>query len=125
MQLKKYCFNALFALTVLSIMTGCASSIKPNAANVVIASNPISKNCKWIGKVSIDGMRRSMQTAGQHAIVESEALDILKNQAAQLGANTVVLQKNEMTKGHWHSKLSHKIVGTHVFTGDAYRCDGR
>ena len=107
------------------MITGCASYIKPNVANVVITTNPVSQNCKWIGKVSIDGMRRSMQTTGQHEIVESEAFDILKNQAAQLGANTVVLQKNEMTKGHWHSKLSHEVVGAHVFTGDAYLCRGR
>lgn len=127
MKLKKYYFNSLLATSILGIFTGCASvtPLQPSAANVAITTSSVSQNCKWMGKVSIDGMRRSMQTTEQHTLVESEAFDILKNQAAQLGANTIVLHENKMTKGHWHSKLSHKVEGTHVFTGDAYRCPGR
>ena len=127
MKLKKYYFNSLLAISILSILTGCASvtPFQPGAANVIIRTDSVSQNCKWVGKVSIDGMRRSMQTTDQHTLVESEAFDILKTQAAQLGGNTIVLHENKMTKGHWHSKLSHKVEGSHVFAGDAYRCPGR
>lgn len=127
MQIKRRCFNSLLVTSILSIITGCASvpPVQPNVTNVVIRTDSVSKNCKWMGKVSIDDMKRPMQTAEQHRIVESEAFDYLKNQAAQLGANTIVLHENKMRKGHWHSKQSHEVSGTHVFAGNAYRCPGR
>ena len=62
------------------------------------------------------------QTDQQHKQLESEALSTLKNQAAKLGANTIVLNENKMSKGHWHGKGLHKVEGEHIFAGDAYKC---
>lgn len=124
-----YFFNTLLIAAILGILAGCASvtPLQPGAENVVITKDPISKNCKWLGKVSISDESRSMSTPYQHTSLKADEFNILKNQARQLGANMVLLSSSSgmINKKHWHSKQYHAEKGTHVFAGDAYRCPGR
>ena len=148
--MKNYIYlNNLFILITFGIlMTGCSSmaTMSPSSERVVIKKDSIPKNCQWKGKVSYSQEMQPMN-------VDSEAAqyDGLKDQAAQLGANTVLLspsgavseQKHYHGKNthkisqelsspqgmseqkHYHGKNYHKVTGLHYLSGNAYWCPTR
>lgn len=124
--MNKYLFFIwLIIPSILITLVGCTSITPtlPDAENVTITSVPVSKNCQWLGKVSAVNGSRSMRP-DQHSALKEDEFNRLRNQARQLGANTVVLSPSSgMTdKKHWATKTEHKNVASHVYTGNAYRC---
>lgn len=124
--MKKYLFfNSLMISSILTMLVGCAS-VTPTlsgAENVTITSDPVSRNCQWRGKVSAVNGSRSMG-GGQHSSLKEDEFNRLRNQAFQLGANTVVLSPSSgMTDNkHWAAKATHKTTASHIYAGNAYRC---
>jgi len=148
--MKNYAFlcNLLTFITFGALITGCATmpSVPPSSEQVVIKKYSIPKNCQLRGKVSYTQEMQSMNTDSQAA-----QYDRLKIQAAQLGANTVLLSpdaaaseqkhyhgknKHEISQGlssppgmgeqkHYHGKNLHKITGLHYLSGNAYWCPTR
>ena len=122
----KKLFNILLSSSILVTVVGCATitPTQPGAGKVTITKGPISSNCKWQGKVSVTNEARSMNTPYQHTSSKSAEFNILRNQAMQLGANTVLLSPSSgmVETKHWAAKTQHAAEGTHVYAGDAYWC---
>lgn len=151
--MKNYIYlnNLLILITCGILMTGCSSSssvttMPAGSEQVVIKKDSIPKNCQFRGKVSSAQEMQSM-----NADSEAAQYDRLKNQAAQLGANTVLLsppgavseQKHHHGKNthefsqtpslpqgmseqkHYHGKNYHKVTGLHYLSGNAYWCPKR
>ena len=124
--MRSYFFNLLLISCIFGVLSGCASlmPLGSRAAKVVITKDPISRNCKWLGKVSVTNEARSMSTPYQHTSFKADEFTILRSQAARLGANTVLLSSSSgmIKTKYWHGKLRHSKEGAHIFAGDAYRC---
>jgi hypothetical protein len=105
-----FSFNAAVCLlfVLLLIMSGCAPTLSPTAANIKQVSKEIVSECKYLGKVT-----GSSQVGGQVAVAyhsgkdraEGDALE----KAAQLGATHIV----------WRQLTDGTPV---VAIGDVYLC---
>ena len=85
------------AISVLAtiIISGCASiPVNPNAARVIASPNPASKGCKYLGKVV--GNQGNFFTGGftSNRNLEEGAMNDMRNQASNLGANYIQLVTN-------------------------------
>ncbi|OGT37679.1 MAG: hypothetical protein A3F11_11250 [Gammaproteobacteria bacterium RIFCSPHIGHO2_12_FULL_37_14] len=122
----KKLFNILLSSSILVTVVGCATitPTQPGTGKVTITKGPISSSCKWRGKVSVTDEARSMDTPYQHTSLKSNEFNRLRNQAMQLGANTVLLLPSSamIEKKHWAAKTQHTAEATHVFSGNAYWC---
>lgn len=95
-------------LVVLALLAGCASI--PDAAPVRIITSNQTAGCAFVGPVTYDEYINALgkTPARFQAIGEAN----IKNRAAAIGANAVVLTKQETG---W-------FLGNPSFAGDAYRC---
>lgn len=119
-------FKSFVALSAAAFITGCAteSDVQAEAKNINITKKSISRLCQWRGKVSISNEALRMNTPSQHTSLESQEFNMLKLQAAKLGANTIVLSSSSgmSQKTHWAAKSEHKYVASHAYEGQAYWC---
>jgi hypothetical protein len=117
--------NILLTSLTLTNLAGCASTnaAQPSVERVKITKEAVSNNCILKGKVSTFNGLQSMRP-DQHSALQDAEFNRLRNQASQLGANTVVLSPSSgMTnKKHWASKVEHKTTASHIFAGNAYWC---
>lgn len=108
-----------------AILAGCTSitPMQTGTEKVIITKQSAPKNCQWRGKVSAVNEAQSMRS-DQHSALLDDEYNRIRNQAAKLGANTVVLSSSSVMtdKKHWAAKTEHKNIASHVVTGDAYRC---
>ncbi len=97
-------------LTILLSLTACSTaSLSPGGSKVRLTSNPeVVRNCSYIGQVQgTDHLNGGLLGQG---VAEESAMRKIRNQAAEMGANTVHL----VTKSTGFS-------GSAV-RGEAYRC---
>lgn len=80
----------LVLLSALAFITGCATESYLQAKNINITKKSISRLCQWRGKVSVTDETQKSQTN-----------DVLKLQAAKLGANTIVLSSASKGEAFW------------------------
>ena len=127
--MKKIVVRSLSLLLPL-LFAGCAAKIPtvPGSENVKISSNAGSaRMCKFSGKVSV---AESEIYSPSHKAVQEAQIKQLKNQAAKLGANTVILISHK-TKYWPHPEY---IIGegkmqweldAHSMNGLAYSCPNK
>ncbi len=114
----------VFLLPAMLAFAGC-SAIEPQAgaAQVVVSRQPASSACRFAGEViGNQGNFVSTVFTSDRALIEGARND-LRNQAAVLGANYVVIESENYSETSEDS-----IGGTHaaVLVGNAYRCpEGR
>ena len=85
----------LLACSLVGALTGCVTtSLSHDGANVRVTLNPdVVKGCKYIGEI-VGRDRLNGGALGQSA-AEQNADNRIKNHAAELGANVVLLSTNE------------------------------
>ena len=119
----KYSFFLIIAIS--SVISGCASttSAQSDAGKVNITKGPISNSCKLKGQVSVASDVSNMSASRHSQLLDNQYND-LRNQAQQLGANTVLLSSSSgmADKKHWATKTTHKEEAAHVYSGNAYWC---
>jgi pyruvate/2-oxoglutarate dehydrogenase complex dihydrolipoamide dehydrogenase (E3) component len=110
-----------------TFLVSCASTgtLNPGAANInVVANQNAPKGCQLRGQVSVS---KTDIYGPSHKVVQNEQLDMLRNQAAQLGANFIVLT-NHKTKYYHHPKYiisqgkAQRELDAHALSGNAYLC---
>lgn len=113
----------LLAIAATTIVGCSATPVTPEGAQVRIVDNQrlaaqIEESCEWLGEVN--GSQGNFFTAdvtSEKAMMEG-ARNSLRNQAANMGANTVIIQRH-------HATESEMFIGTggHSFIGQAFICN--
>lgn len=119
--MNKLTISVILVTIISGTMTGCASiTSQSGSEKVTITSGPIATYCKYKGKVSLTSDLSGMSH-------HSHYYDELKNQAMNLGANTILLSSSSgMTdKKHWMAKTLHSEKAVHNYSGVAYWCPVR
>lgn len=117
------------SLTVLSAaLIGCAAkTLKPGADRILVTRQPAPQTCRFVGTVI--GEQGGALTGGwtSNKNLAQGAMNDMKNQALDMGANYVVLENtnagntmNMSTSGGFLSGGSSQTDVTH--TGNAYVC---
>jgi hypothetical protein len=118
----KFIEKTIFLFSLTGILTGCTtSSLHPNAETVVVV-NSAPRNCQFKGDVN-SGV--SHQRVASHENIHRDQIIIMKNQAMQLGANTLLITSHNMTYYSNYLVASGKTVQeieTHQVSGKAYYC---
>jgi hypothetical protein len=115
------------SVLALVLITSCAATaLKPGAELVRVTHiEPPTSNCKWLGDVT--GSQGNSFT-GQYttnANLETGARNDLKNKAAALGGNLVVLITERVGRNFDLGLDSETVHRTDVtLTGSVYRCPG-
>jgi hypothetical protein len=116
----------LVLISLLSwILIGCASltSFYPGAKKIVITEKPVAKNCQWLKKVTITNPGHAALTPYQHALLEQEEFNKIRNQAASVGGNIVYLSEYRIVKQMSKvRKPTQRAPEMHVLVGQVYKC---
>jgi uncharacterized protein YbjQ (UPF0145 family) len=85
--------NGIGAALVLGALAGCAATqLRPSAARVVVSRQPAPKSCKYLGTlIGEQGGALTGSFTSNKALAEG-AVNDMKNKAADMGANYVVLE---------------------------------
>lgn len=107
------------------LLGGCASiKLDPQAERVISSPNPAPKGCKYVGQVV--GNQGNFFTGGwtSNRNLEEGAMNDLKNQAAQKGANYIqVVTTRAGNTGTFSANSGGGMEQTNVTTlGNAYHC---
>ncbi|MDF2940575.1 MAG: Cytochrome c type biosis protein CycH [Gammaproteobacteria bacterium] len=125
--MKKLVFLAASAL----LLVGCQSTpLTPQAASIMVSPNPsVPQGCKYLGQVI--GNQGNFFTGGftSNKNLEQGAINDMKNQASQLGANYIQMITDragvtgsgsmDMNSGFGSSSEQETNV---TYTGNAYKC---
>ncbi|KTD53909.1 DUF4156 domain-containing protein [Legionella quateirensis] len=104
------------------VLVGCSYNAKltPEGEKVtIVQSGKPTKNCTFLGDVSAydrNGMSQSYQS---HEHLIQDELNILRNKAALLGANTLRVTEHKQT---YEGNPKNDFVADHGMVGRAYRC---
>ena len=113
--------STLGIFLTISVVAGCTSTIKPlqpGAEKIHVTMHTLPKQCQYVRQISAHDVNGGTQMYTSHAHLEKDQINDLKNQAAQLGANVVVITEHQTT----HMKKRQALVDQHSMTGDAYTC---
>src|SRR3990167_5509579 len=85
----------------------------------VVKINQIGRNCQYLDKISAYDMNGVTQSYQSHEHLYQDELNILKNKAALLGANTIMITKHIVTfKGNPKTHLANQ----HRLEAKVYSC---
>ena len=120
--MKKLALVPVFCLTM--IITACATvtPLNPEAQNVKLTMSPIPRDCQFKGTVTATTQHIRSES---HKVVKQSEMNILRNQAAQLGANVVfVTTHRAVYKDHYVISNGDNMseLDNHIMTGRAYQC---
>lgn len=124
MKLIKVCAVSLLAAAVV----GCASqALNPQAAHVIVSPNGAPKGCKYAGQVVSNQGDFFTGAWTSNRNLEEGAMNDMKNQAANLGANYVQLINsragNTGSISSYNGDFSGSMQETNVTNiGNAYIC---
>ncbi|HHF0527013.1 TPA: DUF4156 domain-containing protein [Legionella anisa] len=105
-----------------SVLIGCSYNAKltPEGEKVILLkSEKPSKKCTFLGEVreyDRNGMSQSYQP---HEHLIQDELNILRNKAALLGANTLFVNEHQQT---YEGNPKNDLVADHWMVGRAYQC---
>ncbi len=107
--------NIWWVLMVL-LMAGCsAPQLKPEASSVKIVINmPDTAQCNYLGEIIGSPGNWSNEDSGSNAALMVVASNDLKNQAYDMGGNTIYLQKVNSTSSWLLGTTSLSLSG-HVY----------
>ncbi len=118
----------LLTTLLLASLIGCSAiQLRPEAARVIVSRNAAPKGCKFIASVtgSQGDFFRGGYTSNKN--LAEGAMNDLKNQASDLGANYVQLETNQAGvtgSGGSYGGGGGGMAQTDVTnTGNAYRCN--
>ena len=104
------------------LMSGCTSNARltSEGEKVMIYTSKAPKNCKLIGKVNAYDRNGVSQSYQSHEHLIKDEQNILRNKAAAIGANTVIISKHDQT---YTGNPKNDFVDEHWMSGLAYKCN--
>lgn len=122
--MKKTLAPAILAATATLLLVGCAATpVSPQAAKVLVSPNAAPQGCHYLGQIV--GNQGNFFTGGftSNKNLQVGAMNDLKNQAGQMGANYVQLVANVAGSTGSMSDGSGGMQQTNITaTGNAYKC---
>lgn len=114
-------FKVMFVVTpICLVLAGCAATpLTPQASRILLTPNPAPKGCKYLGTVT--GNQGNFFTGAwtSNAHLEEGATNVIRNKAADLGANYVQMFSNRAgVTGNEGGQQQTNVV----YTGNAYNC---
>ncbi|HAT7823875.1 TPA: DUF4156 domain-containing protein [Legionella pneumophila] len=110
----------LFLVPALLMSCSYNAKLTPEGEEVsLLQSGKPSKRCAFLGDVSAydrNGMSQSYQS---HEHLIQDELNILRNKAALLGANTLFVTKHQQT---YEGNPKNDFLAEHGMVGKAYQC---
>ena len=122
--MSRFAKGLMFVLPAFLFFAGCAAKgVKPGAERILVTKNAAPKGCKFLGTVI--GEQGGSLTGGwtSNKNLAVGAINDMKNNAFDLGANYVSLEVN--TAGSTASGNSYGFSGQQTdstYTGNAYKC---
>ncbi len=115
--------SSLLVLPII-LLAGCsANSLMSKAKNVRVTNNEPSHECKYLGEVT--GSQGNFITGKwtSNSNLEKGAYNDLKNEAADLGGNVVVIitQRATQTSSTYEGSGTSQETGV-ILTGNVYSC---
>lgn len=117
-----YLMKRTLLVIIPAFLVGCSYNAKltPEGEKVtILQSGQLSKGCTFLGEVRAydrNGMNQSYQS---HEHLIKDERNILRNEAALLGANTVLVSQHQQT---YEGNPKNDFVADHWMVGRAYRC---
>ncbi|HAU1474297.1 TPA: DUF4156 domain-containing protein [Legionella pneumophila] len=117
-----YLMKRTLLVIIPALLVGCSYNAKltPEGEKVtILQSDQLSKGCTLLGEVRAydrNGMSQSYQS---HEHLIKDERNILRNEAALLGANTVLVSQHQQT---YEGNPKNDFVADHWMVGRAYRC---
>ncbi|HAT7890308.1 TPA: DUF4156 domain-containing protein [Legionella pneumophila] len=117
-----YLMKRTLLVIIPAFLVGCSYNAKltPEGEKVtILQSGQLSKGCIFLGEVRAydrNGMSQSYQS---HEHLIKDERNILRNEAALLGANTVLVSQHQQT---YEGNPKNDFVADHWMVGRAYRC---
>lgn len=118
--MKQYGFLMLGVVIALVGCTTMNKKVLPGSERVAIVDQIPSKGCYRINKVNASDNNGFTQSYTSHEHLQTDQIISLKNQAAELGANVILLTEHEATYRKW---TGYSKIDTHAMAGIAYRCN--
>ncbi len=114
--------DKLFLFSLAGMLTSCSNTVlNPNAERVAVVT-AVPKNCQFRGNVDSG---TSHQRISSHENIHRDQTNIMKNQAVQLGANTIYIVSHKID---YYSNYivssgdSVREIQSHQMSGRAYYC---
>jgi hypothetical protein len=121
---RHFAANALLGIGVVLLGSGCAATkLSPGAEKILVTRQPAPKTCKFRGQVL--GEQGGMLTGGwtSNKNLAQGAMNDMRNKAAEVGANYVVLEESKA--GNTFSRGGVSMTGGQTDVtqiGNAYLC---
>lgn len=126
--MKKQKYLGIITILATTFLVSCSSvptTVESGKSNIqVLANQTVPKNCQFRGKVAVSKTNIYGPT---HESVQNQQIDILKQQAARLAANTIFITSHQ-TRYYRHpeyiiseSKVQREL-DAHAMSGKAYFC---
>lgn len=115
-------YRTVFLASLIALAGCSATELNSKGSTVRIIDNEIlaaeiEESCQWLGEVN--GSQGNVFTADltSESNMMAGARNILRNQAAGIGANTVIIQRHQAVE-------SEAFIGSggHTFIGQAFIC---
>ncbi len=122
--MSRFIKGLMLVVPAFLFFSGCAAKgVRPGAEKILVTKNPAPKGCKFLGTVI--GEQGGALTGGwtSNKNLAVGAINDMKNNALDLGANYVSLEVN--TAGSTMSGSGHGFSGGQTdstYTGNAYKC---
>lgn len=118
--------KVLFYSTVTAIMvglSGCSNIVELSSEGAqikLLKKEQLGKKCNYLGRVFAYDTNGATQSYQSHEHLYQDELNILKNKAAILGANSLSLTKHKV---RYLGKTKDSLVDQHELEGSAYYCN--
>lgn len=121
--MKRNLIYSSTAVLIPLIVAGCSYNVAltSEAEKInVLQSTKMAMKCKALGNLWAYDTNGSTQSYQSHEHLYTDELNILKNKAALLGADSLVITKHHVT---YQGNPKHDNVDEHQLKGTAYRCN--
>lgn len=126
-------YKPLIACLLSGLLGACVSAItpmNPGAENIKVSTAAAPKvDCQFLGKIGSSHENGRDQSYTSHENLQADELNIMRNQALNLGANLMVITEHKtiygkqiVAKENFQGAAQVKIVDWHSMAGNAYRC---
>lgn len=122
----KLIYSILIAMILLSA-TACNEfrTLDKGAENINLYSSYSTGNCKFLGVIHNPSVHKKMELVSSLEQLNKDDNNFLKNEAAKLGANVVILENHhseQFSDRYVRGSRKSTIIYIHSITAKAYHC---
>lgn len=122
---KSVVVRTVLSLSLVALLAGCAATaLRPGAERIIVTKKEAPKSCKFLGAVMGEQGGSFAGAYTSNANLAQGALNNMRNNALELGANYVQLETDRAGQTGGGSRYGMHMGQTDVtMTGNAYRCN--